>query len=326
MQIIPHRLYQLRTARSLTRKVLAGRAGVSVRQIQRLENPVDASRSVRPTTVTKLAQALGVNAKDLTGAPVTSDQSRTVHIGRSLRPGVSLAYELVGRRYGVTVGEILNMAPLLFALVAEQSLSWRAAEYDRISDAADRLLALASGRMRVAYHAGNVHNEMGYEWEAIQKPDLFNDPFPADYDFYDGDWDGNPFADYLRMLVEKLEPFWREIADGDSDARPGRIRFEIYDHTGAMASKVPEYSVCGDDLKAYAQAGSDALYALHAGDVRLSEIPHELLGEDAEAQRRAWLEEKLSQSSKDWLARIFSLDDLSPDQDSPEDGPDGGRK
>ena len=68
-----------------------------------------------------------------------------------------------------------------------------------------------------------------------------------------------------------------------------------------------------------AKLGSDALYALHAGDVRLSDIPEELLGENAEAKRQAWLEERLSDKSKDWLAVIPTLEDFGPDRD-------GGRR
>ena len=306
MHIIPQRLRKARLDQNLSRKALAERARVSERQIQRLEDPEQASRNVRNHTVTQLADALGVGTEQLTGVRPMSDDTQTVRIGPALVPGVALAYELIERRYKVTLGEVINMAPLLFAVVAEQSLAWRNVEAERINDAADRLVKLASSRMRVALHGGNAVNEVGHEWEAISRPDLFNDPFPADYDFFpDEDWDGNPSADYLRMLVEELEPFWGEL--GDSDAGPGRIRFETYDRTGAVAPRVPQYSVCGDDLHEIAEPHSDALYALHAGDAHLSDIPNELLADEAAEERRAWLEDRLSPKSRDWLRTLKSM-------------------
>ena len=332
MRIIPQRLHKLRRDRRLSRKALAKLAHVSEKQIQRLEDPERASRNVRAETVTGLAGALGVEVMDLTGEPPTSDGSQTVRIGSALRPGVSLAYELIERRYRVSVGDLINMAPLLFAVLAEDSLAWRRAELQRVREANRRVQEFGDPRLRFTSHAFILEDDGHYEQDAIDGTDLFNDPFPANYRFEpDENWDRNPFADYLRMLVKRLEPDDHpdngRHGEENEDKREPAIQFETYDYTGTTGvARVPPYSVCRGDLKAVAEPGSEALYALHAGDVRLSDIPEELKSPDAKARRQAWLEGKLSSKSTDWLELVRGITVQLPGQSAGEtaDTRDGG--
>ena len=68
-----------------------------------------------------------------------------------------------------------------------------------------------------------------------------------------------------------------------------------------------------------APAGSHGIQALHAGDVRLSEIPEHLMVEGAADRRETWLEDQLSPESKEWLAACAeiakSIIDLGTDEE-----------
>lgn len=300
MQIVPQRLRRLRIDRGLSRQQLATMSKVSPKQIQRLEDPKQASRNVRPSTLNRLADALDVGREQLTGEPPSSDDAPSIRIGAALLPGVRLAYELVERRYGVTVGQLLNMAPLFFAFLAEGSLAWRRAELSELQTAIDRVVELSdSGRKRFALSAWHAGEDSAEEGDAIERGDLFSDPFPPDYRFEpDEDWDGNPFADYLRRLAEDI-------------GRPELIELDAYDHGRAMApAGMPGYRIYGGDLEAIAPLDSDAMYALHVGDAALSDIPDEFMVQDAADARQAWLDRKLSAKSAAWLEtlRKFSLD------------------
>ena len=130
----------------LTRPQLAERSKITVRTIQRLENEPQQCQKSRKDTLERLAKALGVKEGVLTGelplpesgkAPV-SDSER-VQIGAQIVPKVRLAYDLIKRRYGVSATEIINMAPLFFALLAEGSLAWRREKLKELKEGIDRL-------------------------------------------------------------------------------------------------------------------------------------------------------------------------------------------
>ena len=242
---------------------------VSPKQIQRLEDPKQASRNVRPHTLDRLADALDVGREQLTGEPPSPDDTRPIRIGAGLLPGVRLAYELIERRYGVTVGQLLNMAPLFFAFLAEGSLAWRRTELSELQAAIGRLEELSdSRRKRFALRAWQAGEDSEDEADAIERGDLFSDPFPPDYSFEpDEDWDRNPFADYLRKLVEDI-------------GRPELIDLDSYDHGRAIApAGMPGYRIYGGDLEAMAPLDSDAMCALHVGDAGLSDIPDEFMAQ-----------------------------------------------
>lgn len=291
MFIIPHRLRRLRDQRGISRKELADISHVSPKQIQRLEDPKQASTNVRRPTLDRLARALGVQPKELTGEPPSPEGSKPIRISAGLPPGVRLAYELIERRYGVTIGEIVTMAPLYFALLAEGSLLWRRTELEDMQAAIDRVNARTdSRRKRFGRWAWHATEDSGYEENAIAQGDLFGDPLPPDYDHYaDEEWDGSPFADYLRKLADDI-------------GKPEVIDLEPHSHgrVGAQPG-TPGYRIYTEDLERIGPLDGDAMYALHVGDAHVYEIPTELMVDDAKDSRCQWLEGRLSPESRRWL-------------------------
>ena len=144
MQIVdPARLLSLRQRRGLSRPQLAKRSKVNERTIQRLEKEPQPSRK---DTLKRLATTLGVKPGVLTGeeplpesvkAPASA--SKPPQIGAQITPKVRLAYDLIKRRYGVSATEIISMAPLFFALLAEGSLAWRREKLKELREGIDRL-------------------------------------------------------------------------------------------------------------------------------------------------------------------------------------------
>ena len=292
MNVVPQRLRAIRTQRGLSRRELADRATVSEKQLQRLEFPEHAPRTIRPDTLARLAAALGVEPEQLTGEPPTQHDAKQVRITASLLPGVRLAYDLVERRYGFTAGQLINAAPLFFTILAEGSLAWRRVGLVELRAFESRLREIGGPRrFRYGYYAREVSEGGALEEQAIQNGKLFDDPLDEDMDQYDlqDEINRNPFADYLATLADELgKP---EFVDLDPLGH-GRV--------GGL-SDVPGHRVCSEDLARVASLDSDAAYALHAADVRLSEIPDELAGEDKADARRKWIERRLSTESSLWL-------------------------
>ncbi|MDE0004501.1 MAG: helix-turn-helix transcriptional regulator [Rhodospirillaceae bacterium] len=299
MIIDPKRLRKLREAKGLSRADLAAVSKVSPKQIQRLEHPREASRSPRQVTVRRLAKALGVRPEVLAGQePLPESDSplapRSVRVTHRLYSEALLAYDLVEKRYGVQATAIMNVAPLFFVLLAEGSLAWRRKELDEIQEAIDNLWMMEHGsnRRRFVRHASFADDHAGYEDEAINKRNLFDDPFPYDYEFdADDSSTTNPFVEYLQKLAGNLDIPGIEVGGDDG-----------YVSSSALDG-MPAYSVCKDELERIA-TNPLAYFVLRYGDVRLPDIPENLEPDDAAKQRGEWLVSKIS---KDTIQRLETL-------------------
>ena len=290
MKIDPARLSRLRSERGLTRPELARRSEIAVRTIQRLENEPQQCRKTREDTVHRLARALGVEADVLTGklplpepdgVPVPA--SERVQIGAQVSPKARLAYDLVKGRYGVSATEIINMAPLFFALLAEGSLARRRKE---VEEGSDHLQQINSGHGVFLEALDSANSAMAAEETSISEIDLFGEHL-------DGNPGGpvfdpsknNPLASYLRRLKDEL-------------AIPGIVDVDSEDLAFSPQFRFPDYHICPDELDGIANGSANAKLALEIGYARLSEIPEELQGEDAGGERAKWLEDRLPPSIK----------------------------
>ena len=132
-------LKALRTSKGWSRNQLADRSGVSERQLARIESTGGA---VRMTTRKKIAEALGVDREKLSGAnsvPRNPEKLEDVGLRVRVSPQLQLAYDLVSFRYGPTRREIVELAPLLFVLLAEGSLAWRLERAEKVDALIGRL-------------------------------------------------------------------------------------------------------------------------------------------------------------------------------------------
>ena len=300
MKIDPERLSRLRKKNGLSRPQLAKRSGINERTIQRLESKSESQQhqKTHEHTVNRLAKALNVKPGVLTGelpfresGKEPAYDSERVQIGTQIMPKVRLAYDLIKRRYGVSPAEIINMAPLFFALLAEGSLAWRREKLKEVGEAIDRLESIDGVWSFGFDNAATVvaYDGFSIEENSIDKADLFGEHlFDTSYSLIDvsfNPYEDNPFASYLRKLKAELD-----IA-GIVDVDSGELMFGV-------PLKFPDYYICSDELDGIINGSDHAKMALATGDVRLSEIPEELMAEDASEKRTQWLEDKLSDTLK----------------------------
>ena len=248
MKIDSKSLRSLRQKQGLTRPQLAERAKITVRTIQRLENEPQQCQKSRKDTLERLAKALGVKEGEegvLTGElplpesdKAPASDSERVQIGAQIAPKARLAYDLIKRRYGVSATEIITMAPLFFALLAEGSLAWRREKLKELKEGIDRLKQIDG-----FWREYNVHlfaltvdnNDIETEEASIDKVDLFGEHLLgcATYDL-DPSTD-NPFASYLRQLKDELD------IPGVVDVDSGHPMF-------GSPLRFPAYDICRDEL------------------------------------------------------------------------------
>ncbi|MDE2999629.1 MAG: helix-turn-helix domain-containing protein [Gemmatimonadota bacterium] len=299
MKIDSDRLRTLRKRKKLSRPDLERVSGINVRTIQRLENEPDKSKSTREDTVNRLADALDVEPGVLTGELDLPDSDEApfaepgrVRIGAQISPKARLSYDLIKRRYDVNATDIINNAPLLFALLAEASLAWRR---ERLKEArnASRQLSQIEGYWRGGLGTGlddAVYNGITREEESISNADLFgehlyDDPGTGLIDryFFDSE-EANPFADFLRRMADELAiPGIVEIDGGILDAE--------------MDFRFPYYEICGLELDNIAKSSLIGRIALEIGTLRISEIPDDLMADDASEERWMSFEESTAKKS-----------------------------
>ncbi len=292
MKIDPESLRCLRQKKKLSRARLAERSGIAVRTIQRLENEPQRCQKSREDTLNRLAKALDVETDVLTGqSPLPefdkppASAPKGVQIGAQVAPLTRLFYDLVKRRYGVSVTEIINMAPLFFALLAEGSLAWRRIKIEEAEEAKGHLEGIEGFWIGSLVSASIVMEEgIGAEIDSIEKADLFGEHlFRVESSWMDDLFDPsatNPFASHLRGLKDELaKPGVVDVGEGALDFR--------------SSLKFPDYDICRDELDDMANGSFNAKKALETGYARLSEIPEELMGEDAGEERAKWLEDRL---------------------------------
>ena len=293
MHISPDRLRELRRVKNWSREKLAQNSKISLRQINRLEKPSTSPRKSRENTLGRLARALDIEVGVLTGELPMPEPSPTKTPGEreptkmsiNLLPASQLAYELIERRYGVNRTTICNLAPLLFTLLAEGSLSWRRKNLAEIHEAADRLESIGrpGGHLSFAFAGQWQRDESAdSELESIERNDLFGrDANGATYDLGYSPSRHNPFADYLREFATRIAK--PEVVSVDNDT---------LEEFGAL-EHFPHYWVCHEDLQRIAGESDSAVVALRLGHARLRDIPDDLWAEDATERRTRWLEEQV---------------------------------
>ena len=321
MHINPERLRKLRTTQNLSRQRLSIQSGVSPRQLLRLEDDSAASQlRVRQKTIADLATALGIEPGVLTDelpmpedlSAETSAEAGSVKVSVTLEPEVQLACDLIERRYRVPRKTIFNLAPLLFALIAEGSMAWRRKKLADAENAAERLSIMLPLVAEYARHGASL------ERGSIENTDLFRKEVGREASHFGY----NPLTMYLHELATQIDS-------------PGAIQVHSkpLNVTNAALANIPSYLVCKDELRQIVGRSEKAALALIYGHARLRDIPDELQGEDATEQRVRWLEEKFpsfklsadeSAAFCDWLSDPDAVEEaVQKIQQAPDHGGTG---
>ena len=311
IRVDPRALTLSRKWRGMSRRALAAESGVSERHIARIET-ADAPVSVRRETAERLARVLYDQDESLEDelrvpydffrAPARGLKRVMPRVQLSARVShqVRLAYDLVRLRYGSSAREVMVLAPLLFALLAEGSLQWRRQALDEIEDLKERLQAFEqSGTRRHLYFAKymiTINEGIDLEKGSIEADDVRGQLVREDAYMrqYDAD-DAQPFQDYLDSLAADLDG--RDVVDfraGD------RITPDPY-------WGVSPYRLFPEQLEKLTGGSDRARWALEYGDVRLSSIPERLLEDAATGERVQWLESRLSDEVRTFMEEKVSV-------------------
>ncbi len=282
LPIRPELLRELRRRQGLRLHTLAERAGISKDSVWRIENGMQPGN--REDTQRRLARALGVDPGVLTGERplpelVEAPRGRwTVEISQSARNAATLA----ARRYRVPENLIVELAPLLFVLAAEESLGRRRAV---LADLESALSKAAEAGENMPHLAGigeataPVRAAVAAEERSVSARDLFAQDVDADTLAALGDSGGDAGADNPMAI------FLAERAQRASIGAP---------HLAAVARITPSgatMALCGGEALEVAAGDTALAEAILEGRIPLADMPRALWQDDA--ARLSWMRSQI---------------------------------
>jgi transcriptional regulator with XRE-family HTH domain len=197
-------LKTMRKRRGWSQRQLADKCKCAHEHISRLER--GASSAPRPRLREALVKALGVEWEKLT-LPIPDDERNTsngpldmIQLNVRIDQKVRNAFSLMRLRYGVQPAELVELAPLLFIILAERSLDWRRRNVDAIDKAMEEISELAP------HYQTELNRGIFYFEDAeISERDSIaaRDVFGRELEFQNGE-PGNPFMSYVDQLATNL--------------------------------------------------------------------------------------------------------------------------
>ncbi len=257
-----------------TQDALSRNARVNVTTISRIER--GKAKSVRRGTLNRLCEALKVRPSELARDPSPEPERDLMKIRMGSAARNALA--LVAHRYRVPRDRVVEIAPLLFFLVAEASFNARRHALQVLRAAADSVYGAAIPHL--PRHAAVDEDALQREEGSIEKRDLFGVTVDEGGFAYDeADFDsktGNPFARFLNRMMREANG-GQETADVE------------WDRGGS-----PNYRVCENEALQLTGNDGEAADAILSGFASLHEMPKRL----TPAERAAWAKAERN----DWFA------------------------
>lgn len=286
--ISPDRLKELRSRNRLRQGELAQRSGISKDTISRLERGVLPGN--RKHTIDQLSKALEVPPGVLTGELPLPDagKGRRRESRRQAQVKVSgnalNALFLVARRYNVPMIRIIEIAPILFALAAEESLEMRRENLEKMKAYYEGFFPM-NHVSTILKSKENADIVFDLESSLIEKKDvmsIINDP-EHDHILH------APFENYIQNKLLYTEE---------------EIMLWEFNNKGVL------YDICSKEISDIVDGDASAKEAIWFGDVMLSEVPRHLWQDDTSAERLAWIKAAIS-DAKDLPPGDTGIADIS---------------
>jgi len=222
-----------RKKRSLTQSSAADKIGCSKDTFNRWET---GKRTPIMRHHKKLEETLGVTWKQLL-APVPeseknldSEEKSQTNVTLTTRSKLSLS--VISKLYKVKRTDILEIAPLLFHLVAGASLGDREQKakfvLSELSNTIEQLKAQMP-HFPAALHSTDIEMGAELELESVEKNELFNTNYDTGVDYSDN-FTSNPFSHYIKSLEDKVPKHLKDVCEIEwaSDSLPKSSITEDY--------------------------------------------------------------------------------------------------
>jgi transcriptional regulator with XRE-family HTH domain len=289
MTINPKALKLRRNQLGMSLDRLAEVSSVNRQTIHRIEKGTRIA--ARAVTAERLAKALRCSEDDLQREPAVESGLATPdepalpsgerpRVHHRVDPRIKNAYWLVSERYRVSEADIVRLAPLLFALVAEHSLANRKKRIDdwwghleKADDVAKNFKHLPPGRVFLTNRASDASYA---EYQSIEANDIFGDR--VDEELSDDDLS----LDYSSDTDNPFVTFLQEYA----------LRFVDVALVWSVTRGEAGYILFERRLRELACDDGDVCSRLRHGPICIGDIPEDLLDQARATDRLQWLRDR----------------------------------
>lgn len=315
-KINPQSLKHLRNRKGWSQKELATRTGMGKRRLVELEDCSVQFHDVRDSNFEDLCKALGATEAQLRGEEPITDPLPVNYV--TLRSKIStiaqMNFDLIEAQYGIETDQIVQLAPLMFAILVEDSFTWRKQQLTLRKQSYELKRQLFDTVYDPYY--GLYEDEeaelIRREESAIDERQVLTRPMDAkldehlhvlsELDEHPDNYFTDRLTDFFAAKVKSLEP--RIRADFSYDQYSARsiqdpaIRY-------LAAPEIFEYLTDAEDEQVTAVQRLGLLSgALRIGE---AEISAEISGPDA---LREWFQGQLTQVNSETINKIAELTPL----------------
>lgn len=298
MQIDPKTMRELRDRAGMTQAQLGERAKVAARTIQRIETS-HGMYQCRQHQAESIAKALGTTPAVLAGGKRSVEEQTALLKKAGLKPLRMIVKEdysfylgMIELTYGVQWRDVVELAPLLFVIVAERSLAERLAAANELQAALDALIA-PKGHPQLTFMnaTGEFEDALASERDSIAAKDIFAAKVSEFADEIGGiAFNRNPFTETVKRMVADCKSDVLKIASMSDVEREWPLGIEINAFTTQL-----ENLTGGDPIAIDALIGPEARH--------VTDIPKELLTDDRRDDRIRWLNDQVSIGRREVLER-----------------------
>jgi transcriptional regulator with XRE-family HTH domain len=238
---------------------------VDVSTISRIER--GKPTRVRANTLRALAKALEVQPESL--CPVAEAERDVMKL--RIEAAARNALTLVAHRYRISRESIIEIAPLLFFIAAEQSLEERQNRIADVSASAHALFDLYRGIPHLPPQWPIDDAAVTSEEQSIKARDLFGkkvledaQQFLCDFDSDFDKGEHNPFVRFLRDRLSKIDTS-AELAES--------VRWTPGLWSDYRIGTSPDYRICTEEAASLVGNDTTAAHAILCGAAALHEMP-----------------------------------------------------
>lgn len=250
-------LAEARRKKGWTQDELSKATKVDVSTISRIER--GKPTRARSNTLNALAKALEVHPESL--CPTAKSERDVIKL--RIGPAARNALALVARRYAISRESIVEIAPLLFFIAAEQSLQKRQKHIAKVRDAAGDLFDLYSGIRHLPPYWPD-EGAVSSEEQSIKIRDLFGKKVLVDAQHF---IIGDLAEDYDEA---EQDPFVAFLRDNLAQVSNSREAAESVSWTPGLW---PSYSICTEEAADLVGNDEEATIAIVSGAAALHEMP-----------------------------------------------------
>jgi transcriptional regulator with XRE-family HTH domain len=185
-QVNPRALKALREQKSWSKAELSKKSGIKTRRLIELENENADFHTIREGSFEGLCYALGATEDQLLGKEPISDplSVKFVSLQSKITTVAQMNYDLINMVYGLSSDQLVQMAPLMFAILAEDSFVWRKEQLElrkQIQELKKQVWESLNDPDPDASD-GNIEEDLRHEEAAIAKREVFSRPWWAPED------------------------------------------------------------------------------------------------------------------------------------------------